>query len=170
MSYVRMDGESPSDPDDLSTRGQVLSVGEARGPHPHTDGIHRISYGGTELPVDADDLRAAEITTRDVDRGTYPHFLLKELHESPRSFRQTLRGRLLESDGRMHVVLGPQALPDDLRAGLRDGTIHRIVVIGQGTAAIAGPGARRDPRRGPRSGDGGRRRPGRDRAVGVRSA
>jgi glutamine---fructose-6-phosphate transaminase (isomerizing) len=136
--YVRMDGELPSDPDDLSTRGQVLSVGEARGPGPHIDGIERIGYDGTVLPVVEGDLRRAEITTRDVDRGTYPHFLLKELHESPRSFRQTLRGRLLESDGRMHVVLGPQALSDDLRARLRDGIIRRIVVIGQGTAAIAG--------------------------------
>ena len=136
--YLRMDGETPSDPTDPSTRGQIVVVGEARGSHPHTDGIRRMSYAGTALPVDGDDLRPAEMTTRDVDRGTYPHFLLKELHESPRSFRQTLRGRLLEDDGRLHVALGPQTLSDDLRRGLRDGSIRRIVAIGQGTAAIAG--------------------------------
>ncbi len=135
--FVRMDGESPSDPLDPSTRGQVLVVGEARGPEPYTGGIGRVAYNGTQLPVTADDLRTAEITTRDVDRGAYPHFLLKELHESPRSFRQTLRGRLLESDGVLRVALDPLTMSDDLRAGLRGGTIRRIVVIGQGTAGIA---------------------------------
>jgi glucosamine--fructose-6-phosphate aminotransferase (isomerizing) len=137
-AYVRMDGESPANPADPSTRGQIVTVREARGPDPHTEGIRRIAYDGTVLPVGEDDLRAAEITTRDVDRGTYPHFLLKELHESPRSFRQTLRGRLLEEDGRLYVALGPRALSDDLRDRLGDGRIRRIAVIGQGTAAIAG--------------------------------
>ena len=40
-------------------------------------------YDGTELPVTADDLATATVTTRDVDRGDAPHFLLKEITESP---------------------------------------------------------------------------------------
>ena len=36
-----------------------------------------------------------------------------------------------------HVRLGPDALPADIRSRLRDGSIRRIVAIGQGTAAAA---------------------------------
>ena len=39
---------------------------------------------------------APQITTRDIDRGDYPHFLLKEITEAPASFRKTLRGKLVE--------------------------------------------------------------------------
>jgi glucosamine--fructose-6-phosphate aminotransferase (isomerizing) len=136
-TYVRMDGETPADPSDPSTRGQVVVLAEPAHDDP-TFGIRRISYDGTALPVTEADLRAAEITTRDVDRGPFPHFLLKELHEAPRSFRQTLRGRLIGDGDDVRVVLGPETLPDDIRRALRDGTLKRIVVIGQGTAAIAG--------------------------------
>ncbi|HEY8544281.1 MAG TPA: SIS domain-containing protein, partial [Acidimicrobiales bacterium] len=89
------------------------------------------------------DLTAAEITTRDIDRGDFPHFLLKEITESPVSFRKTLRGKLIEQpggEGQLTVALGPEVLPDDLRAALRSGQVHRIVTIGQGTAAVAAQG------------------------------
>ncbi len=101
-------------------------------------GIRRLAFDGTPLPVAADELQRAEITTRDIDRGAFPHFLLKEMSEAPASFRKTLRGKLVERDGRLDVALGPETLPEDVRAGLRDGSISRVVVIGQGTAAIAG--------------------------------
>ncbi|MEX0873595.1 MAG: SIS domain-containing protein [Actinomycetota bacterium] len=135
-AYLRMDGEAPSDPSKPSTRGQIVEVSEPSSGD--ISGIRRRRYDGTEIPVNAGDLRAAEITTRDVDRGTFTHFLLKELYEAPRSFRQTLRGRLVDRDGRPAVVIGDQALPQSVRSKLRSGEIGRIVVIGQGTAAIAG--------------------------------
>jgi glucosamine--fructose-6-phosphate aminotransferase (isomerizing) len=37
-------------------------------------------------------LGTAEITTRDIDRGDYPHFFLKEISESSLSVKRTLRG------------------------------------------------------------------------------
>ncbi len=86
----------------------------------------------------AGELQHAEITTRDIDRGAFPHFLLKEISEAPASFRKTLRGKVVERDGRLAVALGPETLPDALRARLRNGDIRRVAVIGQGTAAIAG--------------------------------
>jgi glucosamine--fructose-6-phosphate aminotransferase (isomerizing) len=98
----------------------------------------RWSYDGTELPVDPDDVQTAQVTTRDIDRGEFPHFLLKEVTASPGSFRKTLRGKLVEDADGIRVVLGPESLPDDVRAALRDGHVDRILVIGQGTAAIAG--------------------------------
>ena len=45
------------------------------------------------------ELAAAQITTRDIDRGDAPHFLLKEISEAPASFRKTLRGKLVDRDG-----------------------------------------------------------------------
>jgi glucosamine--fructose-6-phosphate aminotransferase (isomerizing) len=101
-------------------------------------GITRVAYDGTELPVRDGDFTRAEITTRDIDRGAFPHYLLKEISESPGSFRKTLRGRLVEDGDRLRVDVGDEALPASVRARLRDGTIRRVTVIGQGTAHIAG--------------------------------
>ncbi len=137
-SYVRMDGETPADPDNpTGSRGQIIEL--RAGGAGTVEGMSRWSYDGTELPVATDDVQTAQVTTRDIDRGEYPHFLLKEITASPSSFRKTLRGKLVEdTDGHMRVVLGPDTLPADVRSGLSASRIDRILVIGQGTAAIAG--------------------------------
>jgi len=134
-TYLRMDGEvqSPS-----GTRGQMVVLDGAQAGT--LAGITRLAYDGTELPVTDADLSHATITTRDIDRGPFPHFLLKELTEAPLSFRKTLRGRIEERDGLLHAALGVDAVPAALTEGLRDGRIRRLVVIGQGTAAVAGQG------------------------------
>src|SRR5690606_8818981 len=94
-SYVRMDGETPADPDNpTGSRGQIIEL--RAGGAGTVDGMSRWSYDGTELPVTADDVQTAQVTTRDIDRGEYPHFLLKEVTASPSSFRKTLRGKLVE--------------------------------------------------------------------------
>ncbi|MGH9025292.1 MAG: SIS domain-containing protein [Acidimicrobiia bacterium] len=135
--YVRMDGETPADPDRPdASRGQVVVLSAAGAGD--GAGIERLAYDGTPLPINAEDVRQAEITTRDIDRGDFPHFLLKELAEAPASFRKTLRGKVLERDARLAVELGPETLPEAVRAALRDRTLRRVIVIGQGTAAVAG--------------------------------
>ena len=85
------------------------------------------------------------MTTRDIDRGDHPHFLLKEIGEAPRSLRATLRGRIATTTAGgsgtggalLSARLPPDALPADMRTRLTDGSIRRIVAIGQGTAAAA---------------------------------
>jgi glucosamine--fructose-6-phosphate aminotransferase (isomerizing) len=135
--YLRLDGETPADADRAgATRGQIVVVHE-RGAGTLA-GIERYAYDGTPLPVGEDEVQHAQITTRDVDRGEYPHFLLKEISEAAGSFRKTLRGKVLERDGRLRVHLGDETLAPDVRQRVRDGTIRRVVVIGQGTAAVAG--------------------------------
>jgi glutamine---fructose-6-phosphate transaminase (isomerizing) len=135
--YLRMDGETPANPDNpTASRGQIIALDGRRAGT--LDGIERLAYDGTPLPVTEADLTGAQITTRDIDRGDFPHFLLKEITEAPASFRKTLRGKLVERDGGLAVALPPGALPDDVRADLRSGAIDRVVVIGQGTAAVAG--------------------------------
>ena len=134
-TYLRLDGETPSDPDrPMATRGQILILSAAKAGT--TQGVRRISYDGSELPVAASEWQTAHITTRDIDRGAFPHFLLKEITESPESFRKTLRGRIHEHDnGDLSADVG---LPDAIVSRLRSGQINKVLVIGQGTAAVAG--------------------------------
>ncbi|MGA1554811.1 MAG: SIS domain-containing protein [Ilumatobacteraceae bacterium] len=129
-TYVRLDGEHG---------GEIVVLDADRAGD--LDGIRRLNYDGTEREVTAGDLVTAEVTTRDIDRGDAPHFLLKEISESPRSFRTTLRGKIVERDGRLAVALGERAFPASVVARLASGEISRVRVIGQGTAAIAGRSA-----------------------------
>ncbi len=137
QTYLRLDGDTPADPERAAaTRGQIVVVAE---PGAGTlDGIQRLAYDGSPLPVLGTDLQGAQITTRDIDRGTFPHYLLKEISEAPDSFRKTLRGKIVEDpDGALRVRLGDETLPESLTAALRRGDVRRVEVIGQGTAAVA---------------------------------
>jgi glutamine---fructose-6-phosphate transaminase (isomerizing) len=134
--YLRLDGETMREPGNPASQGQIVVLDATVAGDP--EAITRSSYDGTVLPIDSDEWVHAEITTRDVDRGAAPHYLLKEITEAPESFRKTLRGKLVERDGVFDVRLAPSVLPDDLLSRLRDRSIRRVVVIGQGTAAIAG--------------------------------
>ncbi len=125
--YIRLDGEHG---------GQVVAL-DAAGAGT-IEGIDRRGYDGTAQPVTAPDVITAEVTTRDIDRGDFPHFLLKEITESPDSLGKTLRGKIAEHDGLLHAVVGARALPPEIAARLADGSISKIRVIGQGTAAVAG--------------------------------
>ncbi len=137
--YLRMDGETPGNPrNEAGSRGQIVSI--TREHAGELEGIARYAYDGSELSLSEEELVSPDITTRDVDRGTFSHYLLKEITESPRSFRKTLRGRIREDDGHLHVLLGNETLPQTLCQKLQAGTIRRILVIGQGTAAVAGTG------------------------------
>ena len=145
-TYLRLDGETPADPSrPAATRGQIVVVDGTRAGT--LEGVTRMAYDGTKLGVRDGELHEAQITTRDIDRGEYPHYLLKEISEAPDSFRKTLRGKIVETppgDGdakqgpRLRVELGAETLPDALVAALRSGQIRRVAIIGQGTAAVAG--------------------------------
>ena len=91
-------------------------------------------------PVPRERLRTAEITTRDIHRGPYPHFFLKEITESVESVRKTVCGKFEMSEAGVRFRLGPEVLGGDLLEGLRAGRIRRILCIGQGTAAVAAEG------------------------------
>ncbi len=136
-TYLRMDGETPGNPDNpAASRGQVVVLDRARAGE--VDAIVRMAYDGTALPVTARQLGTASVTTRDIDRGDFPHFLLKEISQAPRSLQKTLRGRIVRVDGSLRVALPPESVPAAVAAALRSGGIRRILVIGQGTAAVAG--------------------------------
>ena len=86
-SLVRMDGE----------RGEIIELrATAAG---RLAGMNRFLYDGTAAPVTDADVTSAGVTTRDIDRGDAPHFLLKEIFEAPESFRKTIRGRVHDREG-----------------------------------------------------------------------
>ena len=89
LEYLRLDGEHG---------GEIVALDAAHAGE--LAGIRRMRYDGTELPVTPDEITTASVTTATiVDRGDSPHFLLKEITESPRSMRKTLRGKIVERDG-----------------------------------------------------------------------
>jgi len=128
--YLRLDGEHG---------GEILVLGSELAGEP--GGVRRIGYDGRELPIAEHEWITAPITTRDIDRGTATHFLLKEIGEAPRSFAKTLRGKIVEHDGRLTADVGDVTLPPEIAARLASGAIDKVRVIGQGTAAVAGQGA-----------------------------
>ena len=106
-------------------------------------GISALHYDGTPLPITEDSIQEAEITTRDINRGGHPHYFLKEISESAISVRKTLRGKYRISkkgSGRKEVTfnLGHDILPEKLSKSLVYDRIRHIIIIGQGTAAVAG--------------------------------
>ncbi len=135
--YFRMDGETPADPNNpTASQGQIIRLGGAMAGD--RSGVSRISYDGTPLPLDDGEWKQPSVTTRDIDRGDAPHFLLKEISESPTSFRKTLRGRLIEVDDKLSVNLPVDTISESVSKKLTAGQVTKLLVIGQGTAAVAG--------------------------------
>lgn len=135
--YLRLDGETPGNPQNAAaSRGQVVLLDRAGAGE--LAGIRRLAYDGTELPPRDDQLTRAAITTRDIDRAGFRHFLHKEISEAPRSMQKTLRGRITRHGNRLRAGLPERSLPTAVRDGLGQGRFRRILVIGQGTAAVAG--------------------------------
>ncbi|MBS1581010.1 MAG: glutamine--fructose-6-phosphate transaminase (isomerizing) [Bacteroidetes bacterium] len=76
-------------------------------------------------------IQALEMHLETLEKGGYDHFMLKEIHEQPRSIRDSMRGRLNLAQG--EVVLG----------GIKDYeqkfvNAKRILILGCGTSWHAG--------------------------------
>jgi glutamine---fructose-6-phosphate transaminase (isomerizing) len=65
------------------------------------------------------------------ERGGYPHFMLKEIHEQPKAVRDTLTGRISEDN--THVELSELTFDEAFLAG-----IDRIHIVACGTSWHAG--------------------------------
>jgi len=140
-AFIKLDGEQLSVPGEAASGGQIVILDQSsRG---GLSGIQSFYYNGLPLTWRTVDIQQAEMTTRDIDRGAYPHFFLKEISESVRSVRKTLLGKyriMTEKNGnkRVHFNLGPDIVPEKVRVSLGRGEIRRVMVIGHGTAAVAG--------------------------------
>ncbi len=139
--FIQMDGEKPSQADGSGRAGQIFILDQDS--EGWLSGIDAFYYDKTKISLDRSNIRKAEITTRDIDRSTYPHFFLKEINESTLSVKKTLRGKYRVTpgeDGGKKVVfnLGEDIVPLKIRLGLTEGSLRRAVIIGHGTAAVAG--------------------------------
>ena len=125
--YLRVDGTSGT--------GTVVVLDRAGAGT--LDAVNRYDMHGQARPVTAAELSEAEITTRDVARGDFSHYVQKEISEAPSSFRKSLRGRIIRSGERLEVSIGEASLPQSLRQRFAAGDIRELVFVGQGTAAVA---------------------------------
>jgi len=137
--FLKMAGEGiPEDQPESAGQICVLDQNSPGG----LEGISAFSYDGALLNLKEEQIQKAEITTRDIDRGNYPHYFLKEITESTLSVKKTLRGkyRINRKEAEKSVLfnLGEDVLPLEVKTALTEGSIARIMVIGHGTAAVAG--------------------------------
>jgi len=134
--FIKMDGETCRIADDPGSMGQVFVLNNDRGPG--LAGIEAYSYDGHPITLTAGDIKKAEITTRDIDRGDFRHYLLKEIMDAPSSIRKTLLGKYRIAGGACSFNLGQEVFPERILQALTAGRIRTIYVSGQGTAAVAG--------------------------------
>ena len=120
----------------ISSDGAAIVEHTSRVVYLHDNEV--VTVDGDELhasTIDAVPLRKTvdllEISLEQIERGGYPHFMLKEIHEQPEALRNTLRGRI--DPGGTEVNLGGLGSVDSSSAHLR-----RIVIAGCGTAWHAG--------------------------------
>ena len=141
-TFIKLDGDKERVPGDLSTQGQIYVLDQSL--DGGLENLKAFYFDGVEIDVNKDLLKDAEITTRDINRGDYSHFLLKEISESPLSVEKTLRGKFEIKEDKSGVKaifnMGKEIIPEIVKSKLEKGDIKRIYIIGQGTASIAGNG------------------------------
>ncbi len=139
-NFIKMDGEEEAVLGSTNSRGQIFILDQAK--TSGIEGIAALFYNGMPLNIPESSLKNAEMTTRDIDRGEYPHFFLKEITEAALSVHKTLRGKYWlsrkNSQWELLLNLGDDILPERIRQDLAAGKIQKIYVIGHGTAAVAG--------------------------------
>ncbi|MBD5311357.1 MAG: glutamine--fructose-6-phosphate transaminase (isomerizing) [Bacteroides sp.] len=77
------------------------------------------------------DIRTLEMSISQLEKGGYPHFMLKEIFEQPNTLRDCIRGRVVD-DGRRIVING---ILDNKEKFLN---AKRIVIVACGTSWHAG--------------------------------
>ncbi len=104
----------------------ILDEGEMVSLRPTGVALSRLD--GT--PIEREPL-TIEWDAESAEKGGYPHFALKEIHEQPEALRSALRGRV--RDGQLHLA----ELDAMRQAGLLD-DIQRVVIVACGTSFHAG--------------------------------
>ena len=86
--------------------------------------------------IDDDSLQTPNVeqlqwNLENIQKGGYPHFMLKEIHEQPDAIRDTLRGRLLVEEGRIQISSFEEHKQKFDKA-------KRIIIVACGTSWHAG--------------------------------
>jgi len=89
----------------------------------HSDGVTISAADGT--PIEKE-VQTVDWGIEDAEKGGYPHFMLKEIHEQPATIADTLRGRI----GEIHPLIDLNGLP------VYD--VDTITIVACGTSYYAG--------------------------------
>lgn len=93
--------------------------------------------------INSEDLRVSNITTRDIDKKGYEHFLEKEIHETPDIISRTLTNYLQPADVVNEntisdaVAISQDQIPEYIIESLRNKEINKIILTGMGTCYTA---------------------------------
>lgn len=136
--FLRMDGTTESNPGHPESAGQIFILNKAGAGN--WKAIEVYGFDGHLLELHENDVMTAEITTRDIDRKGFHHYLHKEISEAPSSVEKTLQGKfdLNRDPYKVEFKLGESVLPQNVIDKIIKQKIRRILFIGQGTAAVAG--------------------------------
>jgi glucosamine--fructose-6-phosphate aminotransferase (isomerizing) len=104
----------------IMDEGEIVSL--------RPDGVSISKVDGT--PVQREPI-TIEWDVQSAEKGGYPHFVLKEIHEQPEAVRRALTGRVRE--GQLHLA----ELEHMQQSGLLD-KVQRIVIVACGTSYHAG--------------------------------
>ena len=104
----------------------ILDEGEIVSLRP--GGVSMSKIDGTSVPREP---MTIDWNVESAEKGGYPHFVLKEIHEQPEAMRRALTGRVRE--GQLHLA----ELEQMKQAGLLD-KMQRIVIVACGTSYHAG--------------------------------
>lgn len=77
------------------------------------------------------EIKEVDWNIEEAEKKGFPHFMLKEIFEQPESIMNSIRGRIMEKEGRVKLG-GFDAVADKLR------NINRIIITACGTAMHAG--------------------------------
>jgi len=136
--YIKMDGEKSRESETGNIQGQIFILDQASSGE--LDGVSAMWYDGAPMALSPAHVKTTEITSRDIDRQSFPHYFLKEISESPRSVENTLRNRWkIDKDdpSRYTVRFEEKAFPPALKTVFEKDHIRRIFFVGQGTAGFA---------------------------------
>ena len=92
------------------------------------DGFHTATIG--QVPVDKT-VQEVEWDLGKIEKGGFPHFMLKEIFEQPESVRDSMRGRVVAEEGLAR--LGGLNMTSEELLGIK-----RIIILGCGTSWHAG--------------------------------
>ncbi|MCQ2215323.1 MAG: glutamine--fructose-6-phosphate transaminase (isomerizing) [Bacteroidales bacterium] len=97
----------------------IATANEIRLTNIHESGDKQINVTKVDLSID------------NIDKGNFPHYMLKEIHEQPLTIADTLRGRLLPDAHEIHLGGIADVMPRLMQA-------QRIIIIACGTSYYAG--------------------------------
>jgi len=92
---------------------------------------NNVTYSNLEKAELRKNVERISFEREEIEKGGYPHFMLKEINEQPSSIADAMRGRLLQEEGNAKLG-GLLGMEKELHA------VRRIVVLGCGTSWHAG--------------------------------